>query len=963
MAWDVLISAARVLLYAYSRIQKPQNQPPPSLDDLEAPTAEEGRSIPVLFGRRRIASPNVVWWGDLNTVSVRTKVKGLFGSKYQDTGQYKVYLGMHMVIGVGVFDSIERIEVGDKIAWEGYSAGGQIAIDNEWLFGGDKKQGGVVGYVDLDFGEPSQVANDYLVSQLGNDVPAYRGVVSAILRHVYLGTTTFIKPWAFWGARIHKKSDGSAQWYDEKAEIGQYYSSVNTNFFSINAASAAAAWNSSIGVTLGAEGIASPIKRYIGVGGVWQRWEEGNEGNIAIKYTIDFFVRDDYGTTHYFYPGETENEARLAFAEDYPNGIIELRASSFHQFYLIDDPVDDNSGGHIFTWSTTNIYYRGDMNPAHIIREALTDRKFALRYSDYQIDDNTFAEAADILFDEGMGMSLYWSSENTIEEFIGEVLRHIDGNSYVDKKTGKWVLKLIRDDYSLSDLLVLDEGNIVDVTSYKQPTISELVNSVTVVFWDYQTGEDGSTSVQDQTLVDLQGGIVNETLQYPGFTNHDIASRVAVRDLKARATPMISCTITCTRAAADLNIGDPFVLNWPDLDINNLVMRVESIRLGDLTKSEIVIDCVQDVFSAVSDSGESIISEPGIDFWTDPTLSTPEPASPRVVMEAPYLFATESFGPSDVLSGLDADPGFGINFIAAGRQNSETNATAQVNSGAGYVDAGVMGFSPWAQIENVSRTQTTVYITGGSKDLSVIEYPALASIEDEIVIVHSLGEDTSGEFFTISRGALDTVPAFHETNSSGSLYIVIWDSYAISDEFSYTNGNSNSVRLITTQTGAALDPSDAPVNLIDFASRAVRPYPPANLKINGEYWPSSITGDAEIAFRQRNRVLQTSGTDRDWFDDIDVTDESGQTYAYELYDADTNSLIETASGFSASPITISQSAMAANNRLEIFSERDGYQSFNRVVIEFLHSGADSNYFLTEANDIFTTESNDNFEAE
>lgn len=48
-------------------------QPSPSVQEIEAPTAEEGRAIPVLFGTRDIKGPNVVWYGDVKTVAVKKK--------------------------------------------------------------------------------------------------------------------------------------------------------------------------------------------------------------------------------------------------------------------------------------------------------------------------------------------------------------------------------------------------------------------------------------------------------------------------------------------------------------------------------------------------------------------------------------------------------------------------------------------------------------------------------------------------------------------------------------------------------------------------------------------------------------------------------------------------------------------------------------------------------------------------
>jgi hypothetical protein len=48
--------------------------PPPW--DIGVPTATEGRPVPVLFGTRLIENPNVVWWGDLRTVAIKSKGGG-----------------------------------------------------------------------------------------------------------------------------------------------------------------------------------------------------------------------------------------------------------------------------------------------------------------------------------------------------------------------------------------------------------------------------------------------------------------------------------------------------------------------------------------------------------------------------------------------------------------------------------------------------------------------------------------------------------------------------------------------------------------------------------------------------------------------------------------------------------------------------------------------------------------------
>lgn len=67
----VYIFAAVIALLVVASIPKPQSQPPAEFSAITAPTAEEGRAIPVLFGTRVISGPNVVWYGDMRTSEIR----------------------------------------------------------------------------------------------------------------------------------------------------------------------------------------------------------------------------------------------------------------------------------------------------------------------------------------------------------------------------------------------------------------------------------------------------------------------------------------------------------------------------------------------------------------------------------------------------------------------------------------------------------------------------------------------------------------------------------------------------------------------------------------------------------------------------------------------------------------------------------------------------------------------------
>jgi hypothetical protein len=71
--WWYVASFVSGLVLSYAAAPKPQQPTPASFSDLEVPIAEEGAPIPVLFGTRDLNAPNVVWYGDLKTVAIKSK--------------------------------------------------------------------------------------------------------------------------------------------------------------------------------------------------------------------------------------------------------------------------------------------------------------------------------------------------------------------------------------------------------------------------------------------------------------------------------------------------------------------------------------------------------------------------------------------------------------------------------------------------------------------------------------------------------------------------------------------------------------------------------------------------------------------------------------------------------------------------------------------------------------------------
>ncbi len=72
MFFQVFLLIASVVIQS-ALAPKPEGPKAASLGDFNVPTASEGGAIAVIFGTAFIRAPNVVWFGALNKVAIKTK--------------------------------------------------------------------------------------------------------------------------------------------------------------------------------------------------------------------------------------------------------------------------------------------------------------------------------------------------------------------------------------------------------------------------------------------------------------------------------------------------------------------------------------------------------------------------------------------------------------------------------------------------------------------------------------------------------------------------------------------------------------------------------------------------------------------------------------------------------------------------------------------------------------------------
>lgn len=77
MPWFITLLIGLALnIAAYLIMPKPKQPQPAEMKDLDDPTAESGRPLPVVFGSLRVQGLNVIWFGDKATVMRTLKSTG-----------------------------------------------------------------------------------------------------------------------------------------------------------------------------------------------------------------------------------------------------------------------------------------------------------------------------------------------------------------------------------------------------------------------------------------------------------------------------------------------------------------------------------------------------------------------------------------------------------------------------------------------------------------------------------------------------------------------------------------------------------------------------------------------------------------------------------------------------------------------------------------------------------------------
>lgn len=737
---------------------------------------------------------------------------------------YRYYAGLMLALTHGKKPQrkikLRTIKVGETVAWSGSQEGsGTINIDKPDLFGGDKREGGIVAAVDVCMGEDTQDVNPYLLSKLPGLVPAYRGIVALIVR----------------GRDIPRPVAGVPQ----------------------------------------------PLFPY------------ANAGGGALLSSNNAYIKPWY---------------------------IEMQAN-FDAWYPEKAVIGD-----------------GHVNAAHIIYECLTDATWGLGYNITELNDAEFRAAADALYSEVFPLSLLWDDQSSLEDFIQLVCQHVDGLVYVDPRTGLWTFKLARLDYDINTIPSIDESEILELESFQQALLStELINQVNLVYIDADTGKEATVSAHDIALIDMSGAVSAETVQLYGIPTNELASRIVVRELRKRSSPLARLTFVGNRKVSSFTINTVFKFSWPAYGISNLVMRVANISYGTFDQSEVRVDAVQDVFA----NKPAIYSTPQPSGWV-PVKSGPQPLPNRVVGEAPRYEILRQLGAADTAA-LDPSVGF---IMATGSRPTGDAYSARLNTDLNggaveYIFQDDAPLCPTATLAVGVNEIATTFTLNNIQDIGNADVNSWAVLGTEILRIDSILDNT----ITVGRGVLDTVAVSHTLGSR--LYFV--EDFLGFDQTQYAESQSVNVKMQTVTSGGTLALADAPTDNVAITARANRPYPPGRVRIGGVAYPSNVTGPVNITWNHRNRLQQNLEGDESG----NIGPESGVTYTARIYNNDTSTLITTQTGITGTTCNIAVGG-TFNMRIELESVRIGVTSYQKHSLVFAYSFV-GGHILAESGDVLVSE--------
>lgn len=856
----------------------------------------------------------------------------------------KFFMSQHFGICTAPVDALLEIIIKEKSAWTGTETDlNAFVIEQDQLFGGNKKEGGVEGVVHWLPGASDQVLPDVLAQKLGradgNDAPGYRGIASAFFTGP-VGTEFADYDWDdkrirnnrgfYWSAnnpylpgvwcRVRRAPIGLDPDYALIGPLAEQPELTGEVILTWWQRSPGGDDTGRMGITFvnssGAE--IEPI--------TWATltaptsYTERNlsatcpAGTVAIRFYMymdrnvggnnDAHIDDISATLDaipltIINPGaETNNLAGWTRTVGHVDATATVAHGGTHSFDGGKQPISAAYQDVSFTPTGD------DANPAHIIYEALTNTDWGMGSPETAIDKAGFEAIALALYAESFGLSMIWTRQASIQDFIQEVLDHIQAVLFVDPSTGLLTLKLIRGDYDAETLPDINPSNAV-LTDFSRKQWGDIINEIEVTWTNPANEQEETVIAQDLASITTQGGIVSDGRNYYGVRNASLAAKLAQRDLRSAGAPLATCEVEIDRTLWTLRPASVVKITWPEHGLDGVVFRVTSVDYGRPGDATIKLSLAEDIFGL--DFGDYV--EPPSSEWED-SSEAPEPLTIERLFTLPLFFANQSpaaafietpvypevvagvLGTTDQLDAYGHDLWDEVTLSNGDLEWQEIAGNLNIIghaelTGALAAEATSAAVAYDTLIGDTSPTAGGFVIIGdGGED------------ENEIAMVDAISTGAAD----LIRGVLDTVP---RAWPAGTPMWFVDEETIFEDPTVRSAGDTYSVKLLTRTSLGRLALADATLVSHTLTERPWLPNRPADVQVasvlfNTVDTPVDMTGRADpwvtISWVNRNRLTEDSQV-LSWTD-ATVTPETGQTTGIRVFAEDGTTLIDEINGLS-----------------------------------------------------------------
>jgi len=577
-------------------------------------------------------------------------------------------------------------------------------------------------------------------------------------------------------------------------------------------------------------------------------------------------------------------------------------------------------------------------NPAAIIYECLTNTDWGMGYPESMFHTEDYEACATTLLAEGFGMSLIWAQQATIEAFVQDILTHIMAVHFLDPATGKFRLKLIRADYDVEDLPVLD-ANSVNTVKFDRKAWEETTNEIVVTWTNPENEKEETVSAQDLGNITIQGGnVISDSRSYFGVRNKDLAMALAQRDLATASTPLAKFELTVNRTAWDYSPGDCIVLNYPEYDIEGLVLRLGKIDYGRPDSREIKVSAIEDIFSLPV----SAYTLPDGTIWEDPSTEPTAMTAVKIITTPAYFTSaqlraadTAQLAYPEVIAAILASTADALDIVNYDLIGETVIPTGDmIGEILGIKE--VLGYTTLqdALVEEAVSTVTDWGTIVGGLGPIVSGFVFIGdTIEgyNEIAMLRSA--DLDGEW-VLDRGVLDTVPRAWDAGTPA--WFVTRSSNFLDSNTVRSEGETALYKLLPRTSHGVLDEDDAPVVGNEMSARPHLPNRPANVTAGGVQFgaidlSSSPPATVAVTWSNRNRLMEDV-TVLKWTDGT-VVPEVGQTTTITLKNVD-GEIITTHAGLTGTSFDVPVASFGPHATCDfvVTSERDSLESLQGVAI-------------------------------